>query len=105
MAELEDDLKQWLARRDPSDAFTEKVMGRVRNQGRRRPPVLARWVIAGSIAASLVMGGYFWREQERADRARGMKARDELVQALEITSAKLEKARAIVLQSLKEKSL
>lgn len=103
MAELEDDLRQLLARREAPAGFTEKVMARLPR--RRRGPLLARWAVAGSLAASLVAGGYFWSEQRRHEQARAMQARDELELSLQITSAKIDKARRLVLQTIQERKL
>jgi hypothetical protein len=54
------------------------------------------------LAASLLLGGLFWERKARGDRERAERARDELIYSLEVTSAKVEKARRIVLHSFQE---
>ena len=98
MEPFEDELRQWLKRREPSADFTGKVMARVVEH--RRRPLAVRWLAIASLAASFLAGGYFWREQ-RAERARGEQARDQLVLAIEITNAKISTARQAVLETLR----
>ncbi len=94
----ESEVKALFARREPSRDFTDGVMARVReHRGRRRRPfVLWRWAMAGALAASMGIGGFYWREaREREERA--ARARDQLVLAVQITNAKLDKAREAVI--------
>jgi len=100
MTPFEDDLKQHLVRREPPPDFTAKVMARVAASRRPRRSLAAGWLAIGSLAASMVIGGYYWREQ-RVDRSRAEQARDDIVRALEITNAKIEVARQAVRESLR----
>jgi hypothetical protein len=59
-----------------------------------------RWLAIGSLAASLAAAGLFLQEQ-RAESARAELARDQFVQAIEITNAKLSVARQVVRESLR----
>ena len=73
LRQVENDLRVVYARRDPSAAFTSRVMEHVRREGSapvepfrgtfaaepaRRRPVVWRWAIAGTMAASLAVGVY-----------------------------------------------
>ncbi|MGH9674979.1 MAG: hypothetical protein ACRD44_17540 [Bryobacteraceae bacterium] len=100
MAPFEDDLKQHLVRHEPPADFTAKVMARVAASRRPRRSFAGGWLAIGSLAASLVIGGYYWREQ-RVERARAEQARDDIVRALEITNTKIEIARQAVRETLR----
>ena len=104
MERLEGELERMLARRDPPEGFTERVMGRVRGERRRFFPAW-RWAAAGALAASLAAGIYVERRQARLERERGEAAKDELVLSLEIAGAKINKAREAVLNIGRENSL
>lgn len=98
MEDLEQQLKNALARKDAPDWFEAKVMARVARDGgqpsRRQAwrPIL-RWRFATAfMAAVLMIGGVTW-QHERAvqERAAGQAAKARLELALKITRAKLER--------------
>jgi hypothetical protein len=95
MERLDGELKELFARREPSRDFTDRVMARVREHRRpARRKFVWRWIAAGALAASMGIGGFYWREaRERQERTRIEQARDELILAVQITNAKLDKAR------------
>jgi hypothetical protein len=78
----------------PSDDFTPKIMARI--AAKRR---LARraWWIPASLAASLLIAiGAQRHVQESRERENGMEARREVVEALRLTSQKLNLAYEVV---------
>ena len=102
MNELERDLKKALAPVDPGDRFTQAVMARVRAQPqsaveppRQRPRVL-QWLPA-ALAASLLMTIVMKHDERRTQELdEGLRARDELIAALRVTSEKLDLAYQVV---------
>ena len=92
--DLERELRQALTRKDPPRGFDEKVLGRIASGeevGLGKPP--ARWTgYALPVAASLaiVAGGsfYFWQHERQRQMDAEQTARN-VVQALEIASAKV----------------
>jgi hypothetical protein len=98
MRDFEDDLRQALRPIDPGDQFAERVLQRLPTQqrsGRLRQPIW-RWVPA-ALAASLVVAVLTvqqyrqYREQQAGDAAR-----QQVMQALRMTSEKLDVAYRIV---------
>ena len=107
----EDDLKEALRRKDPGPGFTQRVMARIGQQQEATAPASAaktrlpwwRWILqshpalAGAAAAVvLIIGsglGYqrYQRVQEekRVEAQKAELAREQVVQALKITNAKL----------------
>lgn len=85
----ERELRAALRRREPPAGFAERVLERAATQGaapvRRRRPWL-RWCAVAASLALLAAGGYQYRER----RLRGEEARDQLLEALRVTEAKLE---------------
>ncbi len=101
MEPLEDELRLFFRRRSPSPGFTARVVAGV--AGRRPRTGVAWWlrrVAAGSLAASMVMGGWLWIEHRRTEGARAEEARDQLVLSLAIAGAEIEKARQMVINSI-----
>ncbi len=82
----EDDLRRALRTKQPAPDFTERVLARVPT--RRRP----HWAWA-AVAASLftLVSGAGWREYQ------GLKAKRNLMTALDIAASKLDQARDRVL--------
>ncbi len=105
MERLEEELRRSLERRAPAGDFTARVMGRVRGDRRWQRSPLFRWALAGAIAASLVAGIFLQQRQERIQRERAEAAREQLILSLQIASAKFNKARQAVLQTMKETSI
>ena len=93
MTDFEDQIRRALERKEPSADFAARVMARAAavQITDRRPPVWRRWAAAG-LAASLCLGA-LGLEMERRERMReqGQAARAQLIQALEITSSKLQR--------------
>lgn len=106
----EDDLKEALRRKDPGPGFTQRVMARIGRQeaeaSERAPKAKLRWwqwvlqsrpAVAGALAALVLMisGGLGYQqyqrvqEQKRVEAQKAELAREQLVQALKITNAKL----------------
>ncbi len=89
MMDFEDQLRESLRRTDPPSGFAGRVIARAaaeRYDHRRR---WTRWGVAGAMAASLFVGAMGigqWRERQR-----GQEARDQLLQAMEITGSKLQR--------------
>jgi hypothetical protein len=116
---MDDELRRALKPVDPGPAFTARVLAAIeveRSGGRnetatgRQPRVGSQTVMAGrerrapvwvwpALAASLVAGvvGARWAE-ERRETARALQARAQLIQALRLTSAKLNVAREVLVQ-------
>jgi len=100
--DLEDLLRSGLRPVDPGEAFTRQVLARVereRERERERPPIVAsrprvhlfRWVSA-ALAASAVLAVVFYNIQERREQMQGLAAREQLLEALRVTSEKLDLA-------------
>lgn len=104
---LEQDLRRALRPVDPGDEFTRAVMARVAAQkviDIRRAPTRARfssralpWAPA-AIAASLLVAILMTHQhrQQEENIAQGQRAREELLQALRVTSKKLDIAYQVV---------
>lgn len=93
---LEDDLRAALRRREPPSGFAERVLARAEGRDvervRRRPARRWTWA-AASLAACLTLGvGVVEVRQMRETRARGMEAKQELMEAMRITGSKLRMA-------------
>src|SRR5262245_3571254 len=123
--ELEKALREALQREEPSPDFTARVMARVAEQPQVERVVQhsetvswwqrltglfqvsqLRWATVGAMACLLVMAGFGvhrYREQQRQlaiERAEGERAKEQVLLALQITSAKLNVAQ----QKIKESS-
>jgi anti-sigma factor RsiW len=105
MHRMEEQLKQALERRDPSPDFPARVMARIaQERARREQPWWRTWfapgwrmAMAGSLAAVLMIGaGLGYREHVRRQRA--LEARDQILQALQITGAQLNRVSRMVHQ-------
>jgi len=105
MERLEGELRHSLERKAPSADFTGRVMGRVRAEPRSSRVRLARWGLAGAIAASMLAAVALQQRQARLDRERAEEARDQLVYSLQLAGSKFNKARQAVLNIGKGDSL
>jgi hypothetical protein len=105
MDRMEEQLKRALERRDPSPDFSARVMARITEQKGALPWWRAwlaptptwRTATAGALAVLLLSGagvGYYEYEQ----RQRALAARDQLLQALQITSTHLNRVSRMVHQ-------
>jgi hypothetical protein len=89
MDELERELKAALQRSDPSPFFEGKVLAAARRaEAGRRSAWRTRWTAVLATAAMLV-AGVVWQHERDVERARGERAKAQLMLALKITSAKL----------------
>ena len=105
--DLDQELRHALRPVDPGDEFTRAVMGRIAAQkvtDIRRPSSRSRftsrtlpWAPA-AIAASLLVAIVMTHEhrQQEENIAQGQRAREELLQALRVTSKKLDIAYQVV---------
>jgi len=89
---FEDRLRQSLRRVDPPAEFVEHVLRRVQDASveRRSPVLFSRppvW-LAAAVLAGLALSAGLW-QRERRIRAEGERAKAQLLQALEISSSKL----------------
>lgn len=90
MTDFEDQLRRALARREPSADFTARVVARAtRSTSRGFPAQWRAWAAAG-IAASFLVGG-LGIDWQRQQQERGLEARAQLLQAMQITSSKLQR--------------
>jgi len=94
MQTLEDDLKRALARQSAPDGFTGRVMqqidaGKIAGATPRRPSRFTRAIAAGLLLTA-VAGG--WAAQKAMERREGERARQEVLVALHIASAKVRTA-------------
>jgi hypothetical protein len=97
--ELESRLRAALRPVAPSDEFTRDLVARVAADRRsssdartahgRRPGARGWWLSASMAASLLVAAGIQHQLQERHERERGLEARREVIEALRVTSQKL----------------
>lgn len=107
---LENELRRALRPADPGDDFTRQVMARVRSQAtvtqsRRRAPVSHRAVqwLPAALAASLLVAIIVKHERvEQQTVQEGLRAREQLLQALRVTSEKLDLAYDVVHEASNE---
>lgn len=101
MMDFEDQLRRALERKDPSADFTARVMARA-NQP-KKPLAWVRWRswAAAGIAASLCLGALGLElEHRRKVEQEGRAASAQLMQAMKITSVKLQRIHKRVQGSL-----
>jgi hypothetical protein len=121
MNRFEDELKLALRREEPSPGFTDRVMARIAELQRQeksreksawlrrlveffQPPRM-KWAMAGAMAGLLLIAGYGWRrsvENERrrlAEIAEGERAKEQVMLAMRIASAKLNLAQKKVYET------
>jgi hypothetical protein len=114
MSRFDDELRQALSREEPSPDFTDRVMARVAELQKRekprektdwlkrlaeffRPPQMkwTKWATAAAMALLLVIAGFgvhHRRENEKrrlAEIAEGERAKEQVMLAMRIASAKL----------------
>lgn len=92
MDDFEKQIKDALARKDPSPFFEARVLGAVKRQAREHRASSRMWW-ASAIAAVLLMitGGAWQHERNVREEAAGMEAKARLELALKITSVKLQR--------------
>lgn len=87
--DFESQMRAALTRRDPSPDFTRRVLAAAKERELRNGSGWRSWA-AGMIAASLLIAGVGLADLEQyRQRRRAAEAHAQLVQALRITSAKL----------------
>lgn len=105
MTPIEEQLKRALARQEPPQGFTERVLERLKERPpRRRVNTRGRWLhrvfawrLAPVMAALLLLsGGFIYREHER--EVSGLAAKQKLLTALQIAGSKLHETRQHVLE-------
>lgn len=89
--DLEKSLRQALRPVDPGEEFTRKVMERAGRGPRRTPWISA--VIAASVVLLFIAGVSRWHQQQQAA---GLAARAQVLEALRVTSNKLDLAYRLV---------
>jgi hypothetical protein len=104
--DLESRLRAALRPVAPSDGFTQNLIARVTaHQGsdadargtRRRSPKATAWWLSASMAASLLIAaGVQHYLQERRETERGLEARRQVIEALRMTSQKLNLAYEVI---------
>lgn len=109
--DFDDELRQALRRKEPSPDFADRVMARIAEiQKQEKPrektdwlrklteffqPPRMKWAMAGAMAVVLVIAGFgvhYRRENERrrlAEIAEGERAKEQVILAMRIASAKL----------------
>ena len=83
---LEKELKEALARKDPAPGFAKRVS----RATRRRQFAAPRWLVAAAAVVLVTAGGLAWREHQ------GKVAKERVLTAMRITSAKLKHIQAHV---------
>ena len=99
--DLDDDLRAALRPVDPGEKFTQSVLARVAEESARSPrasrfhTTTLRWASV-ALSVSLVMGILFAHQWQVRRTQRGLEARKELIQALQLTGEKLDLAYRVV---------
>ena len=104
--QLESRLRAALRPVEPSDEFTRDLIARVaadqrsssdaRSARGRRPRARGWWLSASMAASLLVAAGIQHQLHERHERERGLEARREVIEALRVTSQKLNLAYEVI---------
>ena len=89
--ELENELRRSLRTTDPGELFTRRVMQRLPHEHRAAPRRWLTW--SAGLAASLLLA-FGLRQQvlEQREQTAGLRAKQELLEALRVTSGKLDLA-------------
>jgi anti-sigma-K factor RskA len=103
MTPFEEQLKRAMARREPGEDFTRRVLDEIRRKPVREAEdrwgwwrAAATWRLAAVVAALLVMSGSAIYERERAER--GEAAKEKLMTAVRIAGVKFQQVRRHVLE-------
>lgn len=89
--ELENGLRRSLRATDPGELFTRRVMQRLPHEHRVAPRRWLTWS-AGLAASLLLVFGIRQQVLEQREQAAGLRAKRELLEALRVTSGKLDLA-------------
>jgi hypothetical protein len=94
--DFDDSLREALRPIDPGDTFTQRVLSRVESKPTPVARMTAqRWLMAATVAA-VALGAVFAHEWQVRRTQRGLKARQELIEALRMTGEKLDLAYRVV---------
>lgn len=92
MDDFERQLRDALAKKEPSPFFEARVLGAVKRQARERRASARMWWASAIAAVLLVVTGSAWQYQRTVqERAAGQQAKARLELALRITSVKLQR--------------
>ena len=91
--DIERELKSALGRKSPDAGFADRVMARIESRETVRHPWRA--VAAASLLTVILSG---WTAREIIERRQGEEAREKVLLALRITSAKLQEAQSHVVK-------
>jgi hypothetical protein len=96
---FEDELRSALERREPPGGFADRVMSRIAEERQSRHWLPRSWMSAAAAVLLAVVGAGSWEyARGRQERLEAERARAELMQALELTSLKLQAARTKLLE-------
>lgn len=91
--ELERPLREALRAVPPREGFSERTLARLPvRMAERRHQRVRLWWVSGSLAASLILAVTVHHIEERDKEREGLRAREELLEALRVTSEKLDLA-------------
>jgi hypothetical protein len=92
MDDFEKQIKEALARKEPSPFFEARVLGAARRQAQERRASSRMWWASAVAAMLLVISGSAWQhERNMREEAAGKEAKARLELALKITSVKLQR--------------
>jgi hypothetical protein len=92
MHDFEKQIKDALARKDPSPFFEARVLGAVKRQAREHRASSRMWWASAIAAVLLVVTGSVWQHQrDMREEVAGKEAKARLELALKITSVKLQR--------------
>lgn len=107
MSRLDEELRNAMRREDPPEDFAERMIALA---AERKPKIREgffawsslRWAAAGIVCLMLAFAGsHYWEyRQERAERARGEAAKEQLMLALRIAGSKLQYAQSKIQQPI-----
>jgi hypothetical protein len=96
---FDDELRSALSRREPPDGFAERVMARLPGAKRRHNWLPRSWMPAAAAVLIAVFGTGSWEyTRVRQERLEAERAKAELIEALELTSVKLQATRTKLLE-------
>jgi hypothetical protein len=121
MSRIDDELRTALRRHEPQPDFSDRVMARIaelsdesrREKSREKrswfvrlakffQPVQVKWAMAGAVCCLMILatlGIYRYREHQRTEIAEGERAKEQVMLAMKIASAKLNAAQKKVQES------
>jgi hypothetical protein len=92
MDDFEKQLKEALAKKEPSPFFEARVLGAAKRQVREHRASARMWWASAVAAGLLLMSGSAWQfERNREEERAGKDAKARLELALKVTSVKLQK--------------